>query len=88
MILFAEFEDSCESSKNTNEFDTGTIDIEGEPIDEQVYPKPDMSSNELLRQPFLLDSDICVEHWLEMSDIKIHDFVRFQVGDFGEESEN
>ena len=46
-----------------------------------------MSSNELLRQPFLLDSDICVEQWLEMSDIKVHDFVRFQVGDFSEETD-
>ena len=70
--------------------DKKDIESHEEPMDDNVDKKnfspPVNNSRELLRQPFLLDTDISVEQWLVMADLKIHDFVRFQVGDESDKS--
>ena len=80
-IFIAELEDAQEIDENLIEIDSQQEEGMKSNV---MISAPDMSSDELLRQPFLLDSDISVEQWLSMSDIKVHDFIRFQVADYSE----
>ena len=59
-------------------------EVTQENIEKEEFPSPIENSRELLKQPYLLDSEISVEQWLDMTDMKIHDFIRYQVGNYVE----
>ncbi|CAK8674298.1 unnamed protein product [Clavelina lepadiformis] len=70
-----------ETKVKENSLDVNSVSGTVEEHEVRKYPPPNDRSDHLMRQPFLLDTDISVEHWLEMAGLEIHDFIRYQVGE-------
>lgn len=85
------FDDFSESvgNRSDNADSSSTADTESTAHDSnakvEIFP-PDEKSAELLKQPFLLESDVSVAYWLDFHDLNIHDFIRYKVGELSEEA--
>nr|CAB3267294.1 elongation factor Ts, mitochondrial [Phallusia mammillata] len=66
-------------NQQANQEEDGSKNTE-ETVSYTVLPS-DENSDELLKQPFLLESDVSVAHWLQFNSLQVHDFVRFKVGE-------
>lgn len=62
----------------------------GEDGEEDIYSRESQQlindSDELLKQPFLLDANITVQNWLEINQLKVLDFIRYEVGEMQHEN--